>query len=146
MTPSPSPRLLRVEALMDGHPVPSAWFEATLEPYHLLFGPSDDRGLLTIDWEEVVTQANRELEFAVMDRWPPVAQLSGLLRVRVLGPRDIARIVDADARWQRLPATTMAGVQQWGQKLRAWVGRSVTVSVVVEPPHSFITCGQPTVI
>ncbi|MDA8205793.1 MAG: hypothetical protein M0Z36_06975 [Thermaerobacter sp.] len=54
--------------------------------------------------------------------------------------------MDADARWQRLPATTMAGVQQWGQKITAWTGRSVTVSVVVEPPSRFVTRGASTVI
>lgn len=98
------PRVVRIECCAASEPLGSAWVMVTLpmeskNPYRLLFGPSDDWGVVEIDRDELLATARREQELALMDYTAFPGGWTGEIQAKVLGLRDIARLRAAIETW-----------------------------------------------
>lgn len=84
------PEQIEVTATVDSKPLEGVLILVTIvttykNDFHLLFGPTDDKGRLVITRDEMIREAQRERELFLMDYGDPEINFAGELVISIFG-------------------------------------------------------------
>jgi hypothetical protein len=111
----------------DGQPAPGMFIKVRLRmprknDYHLVFGPSDAQGRITVTHDRLLAEARREAEFFLMD-YGDAAEAADEVSVTPLSSDDLDRAISAHDLYAQVaayPASWRTDLERARRVVTAW--------------------------